>query len=135
LGEQFWNQRDQYGDGIQNAARDFGFGKPTGVQLPGELAGLIPDPAWKRQLYEALPPEEQANPLTSPDWYTGNSVNLSIGQGDMLATPLQVANSYAALVDGGTLRRPNLVLRVLKPGKVEVGVDPATLGVDTCDPA
>lgn len=133
LGQQFWNERDTYGDGIQNAARDFGFGAPTGIQLPGELAGLIPDPAWKRQLFEAMSPEEQAN--GDPEWYTGNSVNLSIGQGDMLATPLQMANSYAALVDDGTLRRPNLVMRVLKPGMVEPGVDPATLGVDTCDPA
>ena len=133
LGQQFWNDRDTYGDGIQNAARDFGFGAPTGIQLPGELAGLIPDPAWKRQLYESMSPEEQAN--GDPAWYTGNSVNLSIGQGDMLATPLQMANSYAALVDGGTVRRPNLVLRVLKPGSVEPGVDPATLGVDTCNPA
>jgi penicillin-binding protein 2 len=133
IGAEFWNNRDAHGDGIQNTARDFGFGAPSGIQLPGELAGVIPDPAWKRQLFEAMTPEEQAN--GDPNWYTGNSVNLSIGQGDMLATPLQMANSYAALVDAGTIHRPNLVLRVLKPKAVEPDVDPATLGKDGCDPA
>ena len=133
IGAEFWNNRDTHGDGIQNTARDFGFGERTGIQLPGELAGVIPDPAWKKQLYESMTPEEQE--IGSPDWFTGDSAILAIGQGGMLATPLQMANSYAALVDAGTIHRPNLVLRVLKPDAIEDDVDPASLGKDGCDPA
>ncbi|MBI2756981.1 MAG: penicillin-binding protein 2 [Chloroflexi bacterium] len=80
-------------------ARAFGFGQPTGVQGVDEVAGLVPDPAWKQR--------ERGQP-----WTTGDSVNLAIGQGDLLVTPLQLANAYAALANGGTLRTPRLVTRI-----------------------
>ncbi len=79
-------------------ARAFGFGAPTGLGLP-EAPGLVPDPQWK----EAT--------LGEP-WYTGDTVNLSIGQGFLLATPIQVANAYSALAAGGILRKPLLVLKL-----------------------
>ncbi len=77
-------------------ARGFGYGQPTGLVGLDEASGLVPDPAWK-----------QTN--QHDGWYLGDSVNLSIGQGFFLATPLQVANSYAALARGGTLMAPVLV--------------------------
>lgn len=77
-------------------ARGFGYGQPTGLVGLSEASGLVPDPAWKR-----------ANQKDS--WYLGDGVNLAIGQGYFLATPLQVANSYAALARGGALMTPVLV--------------------------
>lgn len=113
LGDLFWSKRDQFGDGIQEAARQFGFGAPSGIDLPGELGGVVPDPAWKKQLFESLPADQQAN--GDPKWYTGDSVNLAIGQGDLLATPLQIANSYGTFADRGRLHAPQVVMRVLQP--------------------
>lgn len=123
LGARFWNERAQVGDGIQETAKAYGFGAATGVQLPSELAGMIPDPALKQQRHDA-------NPTAFPEgkWYPGDNVNLAIGQGDVLVTPLQLANAYATFASQGVLHRPTIVLRVLKPG-ADAG-DPA---LDTCD--
>jgi len=76
-------------------ARHFGFGRPTGVELP-EAAGLVPDPDWKRRA------------LGEP-WTAGDAVNLAIGQGALLVTPLQVAQMTAAFANGGRLRRPFVI--------------------------
>ncbi len=74
-------------------ASGFGFGKPTGVIGIREVAGTNPGPDWKR-VHE------------NDFWYTGDSVNLSIGQGALAATPLQITNAYAALATDGILRTP-----------------------------
>ena len=79
-------------------ARRFGFGEPTGVELPNEASGLIPDPAWKRRQF-------------MEDWFKGDTFNASIGQGYVTATPLQVASLVATIANGGRLYRPQLVLR------------------------
>src|ERR1700716_3036845 len=77
-------------------ARSFGLGQVTQTAGVHEVAGTVPDPAWKQQqLHEA--------------WSSGDGVNLAIGQGYLLATPLQMANAYAALSRGGALLVPNLV--------------------------
>jgi penicillin-binding protein 2 len=131
LGDIFWKDHDQpgVGDGIQDAARAFGFGAPTGVQLLDEAKGLVPDPVWKQQTFDALPEDQKRN--GDGRWYGGDSANLAIGQGDMLATPLQLANSYATFAAHGVRHRPSLVLRVLHPhGDPE---DPAAV-VRTIDP-
>ncbi len=83
-------------------ARAFGFGRPTGVQGVDEVAGLVPDPDW------------QQRQLGQP-WASGDSVNLAIGQGALQVTPLQLANAYAALANGGTLRTPLLVRSIERP--------------------
>ncbi len=114
LGDRFWKERDKVGDGIQETARLFGYGQPTGVQLPGELGGVVPDPAWKKQFWQSLPADQQLK--DGDKWYAGDNVNLAIGQGDLLATPIQVANAYATFVNHGVRHQTNLVLRVLKPG-------------------
>ncbi|MGI5835039.1 MAG: penicillin-binding protein 2, partial [Chloroflexota bacterium] len=85
-------------DLIPEFARGFGFGQPTGLNALSEVAGVVPDPAWK-----------QAN--QGGDWYIGDSANLAIGQGFFLATPLQVVNAYAAIARGGALQTPILVAK------------------------
>jgi penicillin-binding protein 2 len=81
---------------LPSFANGFGFGRPTGLVGLHEEAGLVPDPDWKR-----------AN--EGIGWYLGDSVNLAIGQGAFLATPLQLANAYAAIARGGELMAPLLL--------------------------
>ena len=78
----------------------FGFGRKTGVDLPSETNGRVPTPAWK-----------QKN-LKEP-WYTGDTYNISVGQGDILISPLQLATATAAIANGGTLLKPYLVSQIL----------------------
>lgn len=80
----------------------FGFGAPTNIDIPGEGAGLVPSPKWKRLNY-------------AETWVTGDTYNMSIGQGFVLSTPLQVANAYAAIGNGGTLYKPHVVQAVRNP--------------------
>jgi len=91
------------GLGIERLAeysRLFGFGDRTGIDLSGEATGLVPSDRWKRQTY-------------GENWVTGDTYNAAIGQGYVLATPLQVLNATAAIANGGTLYRPQLVYRVI----------------------
>ena len=74
----------------------FGLGRRSGIDLPGEAPGLVPTPKWKRINY-------------SESWVTGDTYNMSIGQGFVLATPLQMLNAAAAIANGGTLYRPQIV--------------------------
>ncbi len=77
-----------------------GYGARSGIDLPGETSGLVPDPTWKRVNY-------------SESWVTGDTYNMAIGQGFVLATPLQVLNATATIANGGTLYRPQLVRQVV----------------------
>lgn len=77
----------------------YGFGAPTGVDLSGETEGILPSPEWKAK-----------NANKQGPWYLGDTVISSIGQGFWKATPLQLAQSTAALADAGRLRRPHLVV-------------------------
>jgi penicillin-binding protein 2 len=78
----------------------FGYGDPTGIDLPGEVGIDVPNDQWKRQLY-------------AESWTTGDSYNMAIGQGFMLATPLQVLVSTAAVANGGTVYRPQIVRQII----------------------
>jgi penicillin-binding protein 2 len=113
IGDQFWAARSRHGDALAEAARAYGLGAATGVELPGEAAGVVPDPAWKQRLWSSMPPDQQAR--GDGRWYAGDSANLAIGQGDLLVTPLQLANVYATFVAGGVRHRPTLLRRVLAP--------------------
>jgi len=88
-------------------ARGFGYGQLTGINALDEAPGVVPDPDWKE--------ENHGEP-----WYSGDSVNMGIGQGFMLVTPLQLANSYSAIADGGVLRKPLLVRSIAEPGGAAV---------------
>jgi len=111
IGDNFYAARAQQGDLFQNALSQLGFGTTTGLGLPGEAAGVIPGPAWKRATYEALPPDQQQ--FGDPQWYPGDEASLATGQGDFLATPLQMAMAYGVLANGGRLDAPRIVERVL----------------------
>ncbi|MBX3028677.1 MAG: penicillin-binding protein 2 [Chloroflexi bacterium] len=82
-------------------AHEFGFGRKTGVDLPGETVGTVPTHAWKRSITN--PPQ----PV-----YPGETAQAGIGQGYDMVTPLQLINAYSALANGGTLYRPQLVRRI-----------------------
>jgi penicillin-binding protein 2 len=93
-------------------AHELGFGEPTGIDLSGEAPGLIPDDAWKRANYEE-------------DWVTGDSYNAAIGQGFILATPLQMLSATCTVANGGTVLRPQVVYQVTdSAGQVEQGFAP-----------
>jgi len=81
---------------ISGYARQFGFGKKTGIELFGEMGGFVPSRAWKKA-------KRQEN------WYAGDTVNLSIGQGYLLVTPLQVARMMASVANGGNLVEPHVL--------------------------
>lgn len=74
---------------LVKSARNFGLGQPTGIEIPGEAAGLVPDPLWKER-------------RTGEQWFLGNTYHLAIGQGDLLVTPLQVARMTLGAVSGRT---------------------------------
>jgi penicillin-binding protein 2 len=87
-------------------ARQYGFGAPTGVDLPGEVAGIVPDNAWKQDALGARV-------------FPGETYQAGIGQGYDAVTPLQLINAYAALANGGKLYQPQIVREVVGPdGKV-----------------
>jgi penicillin-binding protein 2 len=123
VGKVFWDRRAQVGDGLQDEARAYGFGARTGIQLPGEASGTIPDAAWKAQLVKALGGQGDAN------WEPGDSASLAVGQGDLLVTPLQLANAYATFAAHGVRHQPNLVHEVLS-----TGTDPTSPGLAPCAP-
>jgi penicillin-binding protein 2 len=85
---------------LANYARAFGLGEPTGVDLPGESEGLVPDAKWKE--------------LTVGEaWYVGDTYNFGIGQGYLAVTPLQLLDAVTAIVNGGELLRPRLIKEIL----------------------
>lgn len=98
------------GEPLQDTARKFGFGKSTGIVI-GDIAGRVPDTEWKKKHFKKK--EQQI-------WLPGDTVNLAIGQGDMLATPLQIAQFYAAVANGGKIYRPQLVEKIVSPTGIEV---------------
>ncbi len=103
------------GEPLQNLVRTFGFGKPTGIELPGEAPGRVPDKKWKAEFNRDYPEYRQWNP--------GDTVNMAIGQGDLLVTPLQLAVGYSTIVNGGKVLEPHVLKRVkgsgAAPGYVE----------------
>ena len=91
---------------LANYAHLFGLGEETGIDLPGESTGLVPTAKWKRLTY-------------SETWVQGDTYNMGIGQGFVLATPLQILNAAAAIANGGNLYRPKVVREVVDvEGKV-----------------
>jgi penicillin-binding protein 2 len=109
LGAQFWIQRDNLGgpERMADLLEEWGFYEDTGIDLPNEKAGRIPSAAWKKRFCEDTP-------CIDDRWFTGDSVNMAIGQGDVLVTPLQLANAYATLGNGGTRWVPQLVREIRK---------------------
>lgn len=83
-------------------ARQYGFGKPTGIDLPGEVAGIVPTNAWKQDVFgERI--------------YPGETYQAGIGQGYDVVTPIQLINAYAAMANGGKLYQPQIVREIVGP--------------------
>jgi penicillin-binding protein 2 len=131
LGANFWSRGGPTRTAIQDAARDLGLGNRTGIDLSGELKGRIPDAESRKRLHEQYP-----KAFPNGEWRTGDNVNLSIGQGDTAATPLQLANAYATFANGGTVFEPRVAARVLEPnGRPVRDIDAVSSGQVTFDPA
>ncbi len=114
LALRLWNERgDDSGidkeNLVQAYSRAFGFGELTGIDLPFERSGLVPDRAWFREEQQA----ETGRVRPEGGWVGGDLMDLAVGQGAMLSTPLQLANGFAAMVNGGTLWQPRVVEEVI----------------------
>jgi penicillin-binding protein 2 len=90
----------------------FNFSQKLGIDLPGESSGFIPSPEWKK--------EQKGEP-----WYIGDTYNLSIGQGDLLVTPIQIASMVSAIANGGILYQPKIVNTIISQnGTEETSIEP-----------
>jgi penicillin-binding protein 2 len=129
------NETSPEGGPLQAWAKQFGIGSPTGIDLLGEAAGLLPTPGWRNEHFE-----ENTDPdspcgvdvcidegeLTDRPWSVGDNVQLAVGQGDLQADPLQMAVAYAAIGNGGDVVRPHVGLHVDDPaGRAIQEIDPA----------
>ena len=102
---------DVFREPLQDDLGRIGFGNLTNIDLPFERDGRVPDAAWKRDIHDA-------NPVAFPygEWVPGDYINMSIGQGDTLVTPLQLASAYAGLMsDEGRICVPHLLDKVVDP--------------------
>lgn len=114
IGYEFYKQKDEK---LQKFAKQFGFGSKTGIDLPAEASGRVPDALWKKTFNENYPEYQK--------WLPGDTVNLAIGQGDMLATPLQVASVYAGIANDGRIMKPHVLKEVLdEKGKAVKTIEP-----------
>ena len=103
-------------DKIAEYARKFGLGKPLGIEMENEKAGLIPDAAWKLERY-------------GQKWYRGETLPVAIGQGYTLMTPIQLASMIASVANGGTIYRPHLVKKIMdRDGKTLKEFKPGVIG-------
>jgi penicillin-binding protein 2 len=132
-------------DPLVAIAKEFGFGKETGIDLPGEASGRIADRRWKRSYYEAnkdyyckvaeQPGEDFLHRFAREfcvegyAYRAGDAVNFAIGQGDTIVTPLQLARAYASLANGGTLWHPRVGKAIVDPaGEVVHRIRPRKAG-------
>ena len=108
IGESIYVNSSHPDTAVQDAAAEYGLGFETGITLPFEQDGYLPTPANRRQRHED-------NPVAFPEWgwSTGDNVITAIGQGEVLATPLQLANAFATFANGGNRFAPNVVDRVV----------------------
>jgi penicillin-binding protein 2 len=136
---------------IQEWARKLGFGAPTGIDLPGEFGGLVPDRKWRDSEFAKYRKCARENKVSigstaalyacggvERGWSGGDNVNLAVGQGDLQATPLQLATAYAALANGGKVVTPHLGMQIedgagrqleeiRRPAQRRIDMDPAAL--------
>ncbi len=150
------NQLDANGEVdelLPRISEDFGFGRALGIDLPVEYDGTIPGREWKRDFWQltresncALAEEAAVGSYAKRlytelctegyRWRGGDAVNSSIGQGDVLVTPLQVAASYAAIANGGELHRPRIAQQIVDAdGQTVRTIEPEVLNELPVDPA
>ena len=114
-------------DRIHDFLEQFGLGAPTGIDIPGELTGILPSTKWKRTRFKQAEMQQ---------WYPGDTISVGIGQGYMSATPLQLAHFAAAIAARGQRFQPRLVkaIRDVKTGQVRELEPKALPSVKTADP-
>jgi penicillin-binding protein 2 len=113
VGYRFYGMPSERGPRLQAWAHRFGFGQKTGVDLGSEVSGLLPTPDWRKKTFtkQTDPGHWQIDSL----WKPGDSIQLAIGQKDLLVTPLQMTRFYAMIANGGKLVTPHLLLDVEQP--------------------
>ena len=103
---------------LADFAFKLGFGKKSGIDLPSEEEGLVPTEKWKQE-------------VKGEPWFPGNTLHMAIGQGDVLATPLQLVNLTSFVANNGTAYKPHIVEKVISPqGKILVENKPEVLAKD-----
>ena len=146
LGQDMNNTGD--GEALQRWARRLGIGRQTGIDLPEEGPGFVPSEAWRdrehvkfnrcvkrRKLTDAEIYEGKCGFIDRP-WSVGDNINLSVGQGDLQANPLQLAVAYAAVANGGKVLRPRLGQRIENSlGQAEQNLQAPTARRLKIDPA
>lgn len=121
LGYDFWEQRTKYGpQPIQTVAAEYGYGLPTGVDLPGEeqsdFFARVDSPAERQKLHDEDP---KAYPYGASYWQPGDNIEMAFGQGETIITPLEQAVAYATFANGGTRYAPEVAAGVVsQDGKV-----------------
>jgi penicillin-binding protein 2 len=132
LGDSFWSLPTDRGQPLQKWSRIFGFGAPSGVDVGPEERGLVPTIRWRHERFT-----KQTDPCcwqVDRLWKPGNSIQLAIGQGDLLVTPLQMTRFYSLIANGGKLVTPHLLQDVKNPNGTSVPIParpaPRTISVD-----
>lgn len=128
LGATYWDDyktSGQYGQQpIEDTAAQYGFGQPSGIDLPNEQIGRVDSPAERLKLHKESP---VGFPTTA--WYTGDNMEMAFGQGATVVTPLQEAVAYSTFANGGTRYAPEVAAGVIDPtGKVVKTVAPRVIG-------
>jgi penicillin-binding protein 2 len=124
LGQKFYGLPPDRGHPLQGWANRFGLSEPTGVDLSPETPGLIPTPEWRCKAFGGPPCKGYVDRI----WKPGYSIQLAIGQGDVLVTPLQMTRLYALIANGGKLVTPHIAADVESAGRVlrSFGAQPPT---------
>jgi penicillin-binding protein 2 len=113
LGYSFYKKPPSAGHPLQAWAAKFGIGRKTGVDIGPENSGLLPTPEWRDRTFT---PKTDRNWAIDHLWKPGDSIQLTIGQKDLLVTPLQMARFYALIANGGNLVQPHIVQTVVEGG-------------------
>lgn len=152
VGMHFWQKYGSNPDNVNakdplvRIAKEFGYGKPTGIDIPGESPGRIADRHWKLAYWKAMKGYyckldrsgkgsawmrlfSHEFCVDGYQYSEGDAVNYSIGQGDTLVTPLQLARAYAAIANGGTLYEPRIGRAIVSPtGRLVKNITPVVQG-------
>jgi len=114
VGDLFYSR---HGTALEDWAKRLSFGALTGIDVPGEAPGRVPTPAWRKKYFSSD---------WDKQWRPGDSINLAVGQGDLEATPLQLATAYAAIANGGKIVTPHLGLKIVdQTGQTVRSLEPA----------
>jgi penicillin-binding protein 2 len=134
LGEMFWEQQSKFGQTpIQNEATAYGEGTITGIDLPGEAQGRVDSYLVRAKLHAEAP---KGFPNT-PQWYTGDNIEMAFGQGETVVTPIEQAVAYSTFANGGTRYAPQVASQIVDPrtGKVVKKLEPQVTGKVAISPA